>query len=252
MRLTLKSKYAWYGFGCVLIISCWQLAAWLTHPIIIPSPWRTMRAAFSLLGDPNFYFSHLMPSLLRIAMSITLGALTGFLLGLLAGFYRPLKWLLEPLRTLLMSLPAVVVAILAMLWFGLGTAMVTFTTAALIAPFLYLSTVNGVESIDRRYLEIASVYRHSRWTAFIDIVLPAISPSLFSGLSIVVANGLRLAVLAEVLGVNEGLGYLIATSRANLETDILFALVLIILVLVVGLDFASNHLLKRAAGMRRK
>ncbi|MEM8970844.1 MAG: ABC transporter permease subunit [Pseudomonadota bacterium] len=223
----------------------------MTHPVVIASPLQTIFAASILLSDLSFYYSHLIPSLFRIAISITLGALAGFTLGLAAGFYKPLKWLLEPLRILLMSLPAVVVAILAMLWFGLGTAMVTFTTAALIAPFLYLSTVNGIEAIDRRYMEIASVYRVSRWTVFVDIVLPAISPSLFPGLSIVVANGLRLAVLAEVLGVNEGLGYLIATSRTNLETDTLFALILIILVLVIVLDVTSSYLLKRAGGTRR-
>ena len=240
-------KYAWVGLGAVVLILLWQVAAWNLHPAVVASPLDTLSAMARFLTSGAFYSDHLLPSLGRIAAAILLGGSLGFGLGMLAGNFRPVRWFLEPLRFVLMSLPAVVVAILAMLWFGLGSTMVVVTVALLVSPFLYLGTVNGFDGIDPRLTALCRVYRFSPGLTLLHVTLPALLPSLLSSLSITVANGLRLSVLAEVLGVNDGIGFLVASSRTNLLTDELFALVVILFLLVVVLDLAVTTPLRRLA-----
>ena len=242
-----KKRFFWIFLGSVVLVLVWQLAAWTSHPTVIASPSETFAAMLRFLTDSSFYSDHLFPSLARIVGSILIGGMAGCFLGALAGFRAEIKWALEPARFVLMSLPAVIVAILAMLWFGLGSTMVMFTTALLVSPFLYLGTVNGIEAIDTRLIDMATVYQFPKSRLFLYVVLPAVVPSVLSSLSVTVANGLRLSVLAEVLGVNDGIGFLIAASRSNLLTDDLFALVGILFLLVVLLDTAVTTPIRKLA-----
>ena len=61
-----------------------------------------------------------------------------------------------------MTIPAVIIAVLAMLWFGLGDFTVIFVVALIVMPTMYVNTVAGVLAIDRRLVEMGRVYRFPR------------------------------------------------------------------------------------------
>ena len=228
------SKPVFSIIGILLLISSWKFASYTMSGLVVASPEATLYALYNILSREDFLSSHFLVSVQRLFLGISLGTTGGFVLGVLAGLNTPLRQMLEPFRWVLMSVPAVVVIVVAMLWFGMGSAMVVFITSLLLSPVIYVSTVEGMHSVDRDLVEMSEIYRFSLIMKFRHIYLMYLVPPLASGMAIVVGNGVRIVILAEVLGANQGLGYMLSSARTNLEIAELYALVLLSL-LIVGI-----------------
>ena len=235
--------------GFVLLAIAWQAASMVMSSLIISSPLEAVRALSKMISDPVFMFDHFLVTLQRILSGVLLGSAAGFVLGIIAGLFREVKYMLEPLRWLLMSIPAVVVVVMAMLWYGMGSTMVIVISSVFLTPVVYVSTAKGMEGLDDEILEMAQVYRFPLLMKIVNIYLPSITAPLCSALVVVVCNGVRVAILAEVMGANEGIGFRLAYARVNLDIPDVFSCVLLCLILVGGLEFLllrplQNHLLR--------
>lgn len=235
-RRSKRTSRRWSALGVVLIFAGWEMAARLMGPMLMATPLEALRAIGTLAGDPGFW-THSRDSLARIAIGVGTGCGIGFALGVLAGRDARLRGLLEPLRWLLMAIPPVVVVVLAMLWFGLGSGMVIFITILMMAPGMYVNTVKGMRMIDAGLLEMGRVYRFGAWTRLRHIYLPALAAPLTAALLIAACGGVRLVVMAEVLGAESGVGYALANARSTFDSGRLYAWVLLILALVALLEF---------------
>lgn len=231
-----KTSWFWSAIGVVLLLLAWEIAARIMGPMLMAGPWEALRSIGLLLNDYDFWL-HVKDSLTRIFVGVSIGCLIGFVLGILAGQNASLRGLLEPLRWLLMAIPPVVVVVLAMLWFGLGSSMVIFITILMMAPGMYVNTVKGMRMIDINLLEMAQVYRYNHWQKFRHIYLPALAAPLTAALLIAACGGVRLVVMAEVLGAESGVGYALANARSTFDSGRLYAWVLLILALVALLEF---------------
>lgn len=235
-------------FGVILLFFFWQVASVLMHSLIIASPKDTLIALYRMFGT-EFFHEHFSVSLKRIFIGVSIGAMAGFALGIIAGLYENVKNLLEPFRWVLMSIPAVVVVVMAMLWFGMGTSMVVFITSVLLSPIVYVNTIKGMEMTDDNILEMAEIYRFSLWMKLKNIYVPAIIAPLSAAMAIVMGNGVRVVILSEVLGTNEGIGYALSSARTNLQVPELFACVFLSLIIVGLFEYlmlrpVQNYLLK--------
>jgi len=94
--------------------------------------------------------------------------------------------------------------------------------------------IEGVESVDRRLLEMGQVYRLSGWQKFRAIVIPSTIPHLVAGLKVGFGLALKVSVVAEIFGVTSGIGYVMNYSRETLATQMVFvwAVVMIAVMLV--------------------
>lgn len=227
--------------GLALCLGLWQIAALLMDELVIASPGDTVSALIGLMTQKGFLLNHFMTSFKRIFAGILIGAAAGFALGLAAGLCREVKNVLEPFFWVLMSVPAVVVVVIAMLWFGMGSTMVIFIASVMLSPVVYVNTVKGMEGVDPRLIEMSRIYRFSPWMRIRHIYLMSLLTPLSGALSVVVGNGVRVVVLAEVLGTDTGIGQALSTARTCLETPDLFACVLLCLLIV----FFFDHLILR-------
>ena len=220
--------------GLAGLVAAWEMAARFYSGIAIAGPGDTFRALGVLLADGRFLREHFGLTVLRVLSGLGLGLAIGLLLGMAAGIWPVVRRLLSPLRWLLMSLPGVVVVMVAMLWLGMGSAMVLFIVTSMISPVIYVNVVEGLVGVDRGLLEMARVYRFPWGMRLRRIYLMAMAGPLISGGIIALGNAIRIAVLAEALGANQGLGHYLALARSNLDTAGLYALVLLSLG-VIGL-----------------
>ncbi|MNZ36152.1 putative aliphatic sulfonates transport permease protein SsuC [compost metagenome] len=147
-----------------------------------------------------------------------------------------------------MATPPVVVVVLAMLWFGLGSAMVVFISVLMLAPGMYVNTVKGMLMVDHDLLEMARVYRFGAWQKLRHLYVPALTAPLGAALLIATCGGVRLVVMAEVLGAESGAGFALANARSTFDSAGLYAWTLLILLLVAGLEFALLQPLQRRMG----
>lgn len=225
----------WSLFGIGLLILGWSTAADQLGSLVMASPSEAGLALWQLLHQPNAV-QQLLTSGQRILVGIFAGTLLGFSLGICAGLARPVRFLLEPLRWLLMSVPPVILVVLAMLWFGMGSAMVMFMVVVLLAPGIYVNTVKGIRMVDPQLLEMARVYQLRPWQRLTRLYIPAISAPLTAALLIALCNGVRIVVLAELLGGENGMGHAIANARSSFDSATLYGWVLLILLLVAVLE----------------
>ncbi len=242
-----QTSRVWSLAGMLLILLGWQSAAMVMGSMMMATPLETLRAIPVLLGSEHF-LEHAGASLMRIAIGVATGCAIGFTLGVLAGHSNRLRGLLEPMRWLLMSIPPVIVVVLAMLWFGLGSPMVIFMTVLMMAPGMYVNTVKGMLQIDPQLAEMTVVYRFGFWRRLRHLYLPALTAPLTAALLIATCSGVRLVVMAEVLGAESGAGYALANARSTFDTAELYAWVLLILLFVAMLEFLLLQPLQRRLG----
>lgn len=242
-----RTSIAWALAGLAAIVLAWQFTALQLGPLLMATPLDALLAIGPLL-DSGRFLPAAGTSLLRAATGIGLGCAGGFVLGLLAAHSPRLRGALEPLRWLLMAIPSVVVVLLAMLWFGLGSAMVVFLAALMTAPGLYVNTVKGMRQVDRQLLEMTHVYRFGIWLRLRHLYVPALTAPLSAALLIAVNGGVRLVVMAEVLGADSGVGHALANARATFDSAELYAWVLLILAFVGLLELVLIQPLQRRLG----
>jgi NitT/TauT family transport system permease protein len=244
-RLERLKAPAWSLLGLVLLVGVWELCSRHYSGLAVASPWDTLAALARLLTQRDFLREHLLASLIRAAMGLGLGFTVGLSLGALAGALPPLRQVLTPPRWMLMSVPGVVVVMLAMLWFGMGGVMVVAIVAGMSAPVVYVSVVEGLDAVDRRHLEMAKVYRFPTAMRLYRIYVMAMAGPLLSGGLVALGGAIRMVVLAEALGAGQGLGYSLALARTNLQTPQLYALALLCICIVAGTELAVLRPVRR-------
>ena len=108
-------------------------------------------------------------------------------------------------------------------------------------PTVVINLSHGVRGVDRQLLEMACLYRFSRWKTLRHVTLPSIRPYFNSALEIVIGGGWKLAVMGEVLTTNSGIGGAITSARLNVQPDAIIAWSFL---LVVGC-FLTQKLLRQ-------
>lgn len=234
--------------GFLFLLTGWQVLSLNMHEIILASPVQAISALWGMLGTPYLTDNFLL-TLKRISTGIVIGGLTGFILGLAAGLNRDIKCLLEPLRWLIMSVPPIIVVVLAMLWFGMGSTMAIFIVAVLVSPNVYINTAKGIEMVDKTLVEMSHLYKFNLFMLIKHVYTPAIIGPLSAAVVLVTCQGARVVVMAELLGANDGIGYALGVTRSNLEIPQLFAWVLTSLAIVAVFEFilfrpVQNHFMR--------
>ncbi len=228
----IKSKKFIYSFwGFILLIGLWQIGALFVHEIIIASPLQATKALVKMFGTSRFWDATFI-TFQRAFVGILLGGSVGFILGIFAGLNENIKNLFEPLRWMIMSISPIIVVVVAMLWFGMGTQMVIFIASLLLFPIVYVNTIKGIEMVDEKIIEMADVYKFSIAQKLWHVYIPALIGPLSAAMTIVITAGMRMIILAEVLGTNSGIGYEFSFARTDLNTPEMFAWVIVTLVFV--------------------
>ncbi len=222
--------------GVFLLFLIWQIGSMTMHEIMVASPYRTFVALLQMIGDSTFWQASSITAK-RIFSGVLLGGAAGFVLGLLSGLNKDVENLLEPIRWVVMSVSPVIVVGIAMLIFGMGTQMVVVFSSILLSPVVYISTIKGIQMVDDKIIEMANVYKFSLIKKIIHIYLPAIIGPLSAAMTIVITSGVRITVLAEVLGTNAGIGYEFTLAKAEMNTPVVFAWLIVTLGFVAIIEY---------------
>jgi len=180
------------------------------------------------------------------ALALVLGAP----LGLLLARVRLLRIAVEPYVMILYATPmvALIPFILSMMGFGfVPKVLVVFLFA--IFPILY-NTVEGARSIKPELIEVARSFRSSEWALWRDVMVPYTLPFTMTGVRQAIGRGLVGMVAAEFFLSSTGLGQIIMTASQNFDTAGVFASILIIGLIGVGLMRVGLYIEARFARWR--
>lgn len=215
--------------------------------LLVPSP-RAVAAAFSsLLREKEFYLSCLN-SLVRVLTGWAAGTVIGTVLGIFTHLSPVLKALFEPLLHIIKATPVASFIVLALVLMS-SRAVPAFTCALITVPVVWANVTEGLDSPDKKLLEMASVFNMSRKNRIRDIYIPAVKP-YFSAAAIT-AMGLswKAGIAAEVIcSPKNTIGAGISDAKVYLESPQLFAWTITVIVMSVILE----KILGRILGKRGK
>ncbi|HEY7802938.1 MAG TPA: ABC transporter permease [Orrella sp.] len=201
------------------------------------SPTLAFEALLGLLAGPEIWH-HMAVSLKRVLVGLSMAVLIGVPLGLLLGWWDALNRAMSPTLQFLRMISPLSWMPIAVMAFGIGDQPVYFLlTFAAVWPVM-LSTLSGVKSVDKRWLELGHSLAANRREIITRIVLPAITNHILTGVRLAMGVVWIVLVPCEMLGVTAGLGYFILDTRDRLDYPELMATIVVIGALGFLLDCA--------------
>jgi NitT/TauT family transport system permease protein len=249
--ITPRRRALYAGLGVVVLLAVWQLLALAVSPVIMASPADTAKALGRLAWGSTLWIQ-LLITLKRLVIGLALGAAAGLVLGVSAGLEPRVRSFFEPIRWVGMTIPAVIIIVLAILWFGVGDFPVIFMVALLVIPTVYINTMSGLLAIDQRLVEMGRIYRFPRRLLLSEVYAPGIASPVFAGLTLATGIGVRAVVLGEVLGAVSGVGHSFSRAMSYLEIPEMFAWIIVLLALMAVIEFGVLRPLKRRVTLWRK
>ena len=222
----------------IIIIGVWWLGSLAYDEYFLPSPTETLSSMGTLIGN-GVLLQDILASFGRIFKGWLLAAAAGIPLGLLVGNFIPVRWLVEPILNFFRFVPAIALTTLFLMWFGVGEeSKVALIFYASFFPVL-VNTIAGVATTDKSLVEAASCMGASKLRVFFTVVVPSAVPNIFTGVRLALGGSITCVVAAEMLVGNNGLGYLIQSSKMYYKTGWAFAG--IITLAIIG--FACDRLI---------
>lgn len=213
------------------------MAAWKLYTVlfdvgalILPPPEDVAAAMVGLLSQ-QFIYEHIWITLYETLLGFALGGAVGISLGVLLGKMRQLERLLSPFLVATQVVPKVAVVPLFILWFGFGPTSKVFMAAVISFFVMMQNTILGVRSIDPGHKDLMHVVQASRWKRIVSLDIPSSLPYVLTGVELGIVFAITGAVVGEYLGGDEGLGALAVIMLASLQTDQLFAVVILMTLL---------------------
>ncbi|MEW2429775.1 ABC transporter permease [Micromonospora sp. NPDC047644] len=226
--------------GLLGFLAVWQLlpALGLVHPRDLPYATDVLGWLFHEVRDLAFW-RRLRLTMTSWAIGLTLATLAAVTLGTVVGMVPFLRRATHTTVEFLRPVPSVALIPLAVLMFGLQmrAALVIIVYAAFWQVFVQV--IYGVADVDTVARDTARSFGLTRYERLRYLILPTALPYLMTGLRLAAAVALILAVTAEMVIGNPGLGRMIELSRSAGDAVGLYGLVVVtgLLGLVVNVVF---------------
>lgn len=194
----------------IIFLILWELlpTVGLLNPLFIPPPSTIAIAITGMLISSNEFLMHILISLWRVFIGFGLALLVAIPLGyLLGGYFKNFEKFINPLLTVLGQINpwSVLIVVVAILGFGqISVIAVVFYIA--LWPVLY-NTVTGVKNVDPIFVKIGKAAGLSNFDIFRKVKLPASIPMVFAGMRFAAILAFFMAIGAEMVGADDGLGY---------------------------------------------
>lgn len=184
-------------------------------------PTAIAAAAVREVQLPRFW-TDVQASVLEFVVGFFLAIATAVPLGIVFGWYRRLSYMVNPWLNLFNSLPRIALLPLLVLWVGLGVES-KIAVVFLGAFFsVIIPTVQGVRTVDRRFLDVAHSFGASQGRLFRSVVGPATVPFIATGLRLGLGRALIGVVVGELYAQTTGLGVIIIKASNNIQPDRMF------------------------------
>lgn len=227
------------------IIGAWQAAAvglkWPDY--FIPSPTTILHTLWS---QRDTLWTNLVPTVEEAAGGFVLGNAAALILAIVFVHARTAERAIYPLAIAIQSIPIVAIAPILVVTLGTGyTSKVVMTAIISFFPTL-VNTLRGLDAIEPSLVELFKSVHASPWKVLVKLRLPNALPYIFVAFRITASASVIGAIIAEWIGAQQGLGFLVINSTYQFDTPLLWAALVVSSALVL-LAYALTAVLERVA-----
>jgi ABC-type nitrate/sulfonate/bicarbonate transport system permease component len=238
--VNLLKKFNWSGWlFFALLLLAWELGARGAPKLqLYFPPLSAVFAALIASIQSGVLLGQFVITISRILEGYLLSAAAGVALGIVLGYFRRAHELLETLIEFLRPMPSVAIIPVAILMLGIGDSMIVAVTVyATIWPIL-INTVDGVRHIEQVLIQTGRTFGLNRGRILWQVILPAASPYIVTGLRIGLSIALILVTTAEMVVGSKGLGFFILDEERSMNSGNMYAGIIV----VAALGYALNRL----------
>lgn len=221
----------------VAILAVWYIATTYgsTPRGILPTI-PTVKDTFVDMVQSGQLQEDLLVSMLRVVKGYLISAVLGVFLGSLIGMFRTVKELFIPIITVIRQIPMIAWIPLIILWCGIGESS-KVVIIVLVAFFqILVNTQSGIESTPQGYIEVAKLYKLSKWKTFIKVYLPNAIPQILVGLRLGLGGSWMAVVAAELIAATSGIGYRMSNARSNMQSAVVIVCMIVVGIIGVLMD----------------
>ncbi len=229
--------------GAILVL--WQvLAMAINAPLVLPLPRETLAALLQDIGRPLFW-QHVGATACRSLAAFAISVALGSLLGAAAGVSRSFRNLLEFPLAIVKATPVVSFILVALFW--LGSSLVPVFVAVLMSlPVMITSVETGITATDKDLIDCCRSYGFSTGKMIRHLYLPSCRSCFLSGALAAFGLSWKVVAAGEVLSLpNRSAGSLLQSAKVHLETEQVFAVTLVLVVLSFALESLLSFVLSR-------
>jgi NitT/TauT family transport system permease protein len=230
----------------VVVIGGWELVidVFEVPRIVVPPPSAVARALWDGLRSGSLIV-HFGVTFFETIAGFAIGAAVGLVLGALVGMSPLVEKTLYPYIVGFQTVPKVAIAPLIVIWFGYGLSSKVVITATIAFFPVLANTIVGLRAAPRDQIELLIAFTASPWQIFWKLRVRQALPYILVGLDVAIVLSVIGAIVGEFVGAQAGLGYLILQRNFNMDMAGVFAILVVLSAMGIGLHAVVRTIQKR-------
>jgi NitT/TauT family transport system permease protein len=224
------------GGSIVAMIGAWWIMTFFFPASLIPRPAETFLEVGSIISSGSF-LTEMGATLRRVGVGFGIAMLISIPLGILMGTMKPLENFFEPPVILGLTMPGLVWAVLAIMFFGLSETSAYAAVAITILPMLAISLWQGTKSIDKDLVDMSTAFHASAWSKIVDVILPQLISHILAAIRYGLGLAWKVVVVVEMFGFSNGVGYQVVRGFNIFSMKAVLAWAITFLVVMIVIEF---------------
>ena len=227
--------------ACLGLLGIWQVAALFLDTDSFPTALDAIRAIPSILGDKESLIN-ILASLRRMAIGFGVGVGVSIPLGLMMGRSRAVASFFNPLLMITYPVPKAALMPIIMLWLGVGDVAKTLVIFLGVSLPVVFHSFQGAKAVEEKMLWSGAAMGLSAAQRMIRIVLPSALPEILIGCRTGLVLALITMITSEMIARQSGAGNILFNALDMGQYDTVFAMIIIVGAMGIGLDAAFENL----------
>jgi NitT/TauT family transport system permease protein len=221
----------------VALVGLWAVAVRVFEipAYLMPGPGGVFQL---LISEAAMLWDNAKTTLAEIVLGFGLTLITAIPLGLIIALSPLANQVLYPPAMLLQLVPKVAMAPLFLVWFGFGMESKVVLTLLMTFFPLLIASITGFQILDPRLLYLTQSMGATAWKTFWYLRVPAALPVIFSGVKTSATIAATAAIVAEFVGANKGLGYVLLKGTSTMNIELTFAVLVALTIIGLAINYA--------------
>jgi NitT/TauT family transport system permease protein len=222
-------------FVAIIALWSWSIRIFNIPPYLLPGPGGVFQR---IITDAGMLWHNALVTMTEILLGFGLTLVTAIPVGLVIALSPLAKQVLYPPIILLQLVPKIAVAPLFLVWLGFGMESKVVLTVLMTFFPLLIASISGFQILDTRLLYLTKSMGATTWQTFRYLRVPAALPVIFSGVKTSATIAATAAIVAEFVGANEGLGYVLLKGTSTMDIELTFAVLVVLTIIGILINYA--------------
>lgn len=220
----------------VALLLVWWALHLILGAILIPAPLDTLGEVVAIISS-GMFFSAMAATLRRVLISFAAAMLVSMALGILMGTMRRAEAFFQVPVILGLTIPGLIWALLAIMFFGLSEISAYFAVFITILPMIAINIWAGAKALDKDLIDMSDAFDASVWSKVMDVIVPQLLSHFLGAARYGLGLAWKVVVVVEIFGFSNGIGYQIIRAFNLFSIKSVLAWTITFLVVMIFIEF---------------